>query len=69
MDAKGSAAQTATFTLTLTVEERATLLGILEQELKDEHVEARRTEDFEYREFVHKQEALLQSLVEKLRAK
>ena len=56
-----------TFTLTLTEEERAELLGFLEQALREKHVEVHLTESFDFRAFVQRQEALLESLVNKLR--
>jgi hypothetical protein len=55
------------FTLTLTEEERAQLLSLLERARRDTHVEARRTESPDYQEQVHHQEAVLRSLIDKLR--
>jgi hypothetical protein len=55
------------FTLTLTEEERMQLLSLLEQTLRDTHVEARRTEAPRYQEEIHHQEAALRRLIDKLR--
>jgi hypothetical protein len=54
-------------TLTLTQEEREQLLRILEQALRDKHVEVHRTEAPNYREYVQREEALLERLVDQLR--
>jgi hypothetical protein len=54
-------------TLTLTQEEREPLLRILEQVLREKRVEVHRTEAPEYREYVLREEALLDRLVEQLR--
>jgi hypothetical protein len=61
-----AAPRSSEVTLTLTEEERAQLLNVLEQVLRDKHVEAHRTEAFNYRKVVEREEALLQSLVDKL---
>jgi hypothetical protein len=58
----------AGFTLLLTEEERALLLNLLEQELRDTHAEARRTEAPSYQAQIHHEEQVLRSLVGKLRA-
>jgi len=55
------------FTLTLSEEERAQLLGFLEEAFRDTHVEARRTEAPDYQEQVHHQEDILRGLIHKLR--
>jgi hypothetical protein len=61
-----TATATAGAVLTLTEEERAFLLKYLEQERRDTHAEARRTESPRYQEEIHHEEALLLSLVQKL---
>jgi hypothetical protein len=55
------------FTLTLNEAERDELLILLERELRETHVEARRTESPDYQDEVHHQEAVLQGMLEKLR--
>ena len=55
------------FTLTLNEAEHAELLILLERELRETHVEARRTESPDYQDEVHHQEAILQGMLEKLR--
>ncbi len=55
------------FTLGLTEEERASLLMLLEETLRETHAEARRTEAPAYQEQVHRQERLLRGLIAKLR--
>jgi hypothetical protein len=57
----------AAFTLSLTEEERAQLLNVLEQTFRETHVEARRTEAPNYQEQIHHQEAVLRGLIDKLR--
>jgi len=59
--------QLAGTNLSLTGEERSALLELLEETLRDTHVEARRTENMEFRQQLRHQEALLRSLIEKLR--
>jgi hypothetical protein len=59
--------QSTKFMLTLNEVERARLLILLERELHDTHVEARRTETPDYQDEVHLQEAVLARLIEKLR--
>ena len=54
-------------TLTLTDEERALFLSLLEQMLREKEIEVHRTEAFDYRAYVQRQEALLERLVEQLR--
>jgi hypothetical protein len=54
--------------LSLDADERAELLRILERELKDTHVEARRTESPDFQDAVHHREHILQGLIKKLRA-
>ena len=63
-----SATQSSTqFTLTLNAAERAELLILLERELRETHVEARRTESPDYQDEVHHKEGVLQGMREKLR--
>jgi hypothetical protein len=62
-----SSGQSSGFALTLTAEERSQLLSFLEQEFRDTHAEARRTEAPRYQEQVHHQEDILRGLIEKLR--
>jgi hypothetical protein len=62
-----SPTEATTFTVTFTDEERAGLLNLLDRSLCDTHAEARRTEAPDYREQVHRQEALLRGLIDKLR--
>jgi len=57
----------AASTLTLSNEERTLLLQLLEQILRDKHVEAHRTEAFDFKKFVQHQEDILQGLIDKLR--
>jgi hypothetical protein len=52
--------------LSLNEQERALLLGILERELRDTHVEARRTETPGFQELVHQEEVVLRGLIGKL---
>ena len=59
--------QSTKFTLTLNDVERAELLILLERELRETHVEARRTESPDYQDEVHHQETVLRGLIEKLR--
>jgi hypothetical protein len=59
--------QSTEFTLGLNLAERAELLNLLERELRETHMEARRTEAPAYRDEVHHQEAVLQGLLEKVR--
>ena len=60
-------AQSTDFTLTLNEVERAALLNLLEREMRETHVEARRTESPDYQDEVHHQETVLHRLIEKLR--
>jgi hypothetical protein len=53
--------------LVLTEEEQRLLLDLLEPALRDKHIEAHRTEAFDYKECVERQETVLQGLVDKLR--
>jgi len=55
-------------TLTLNEDERTLLLAILEPVLRDKEIEVHRTEAPTYREYVERQEAVLQKLVDKLRS-
>jgi hypothetical protein len=59
--------QSTKFTLTLNEVERAELQILLERELRETHVEARRTESPDYQDEVHHQETVLRGLIEKLR--
>jgi len=59
--------QSTKFTLTLNEVEHAELLILLERELRETHVEARRTESPDYQDEVHHQETVLRGLIEKLR--
>ncbi|HVS39751.1 MAG TPA: hypothetical protein VMS17_29610 [Gemmataceae bacterium] len=54
-------------TLTLTAEEQKELLSILEWALRDKHVEAHRTDAIAYKQYVEREESVLQRLVERLR--
>jgi hypothetical protein len=47
--------------------ERAELLTLLEREIRDTHMEARRTESPDYQTEVHHHESVLQGVFEKLR--
>jgi hypothetical protein len=60
------AAQPSTLTLTLTPEERTSLLGLLKRELGDARVEVHRTHTPAFREQVLQQEALIRGLIDKL---
>ncbi|HEV3256190.1 MAG TPA: hypothetical protein VG013_04865 [Gemmataceae bacterium] len=55
------------FTLVLNEPERAELLRILEQSLRDTRVEVHRTHTPDFREQVLQEEALLRNLLNKLR--
>lgn len=55
------------FTMTLTEEERSTLLNWLQQRLRDKRLEEHRTDAAEYREYVVHEEAILNQLIDKLR--
>ena len=59
--------QRAGFTLTLDAIERLELLRLVEHELRETHMEARRTESPEFQEDVHDREHTIKRLVEKLR--
>ena len=61
------ARQATKWNLSLSEVERTQLLILLERELRDTHVESRRTESPDFREDVHEHEAVLQNLIEKLR--
>jgi hypothetical protein len=56
-----------TFALSLNEMERAELLNLLARELRETHVEARRTESPDYQDGVHEQETVLRGLIDKLR--
>jgi hypothetical protein len=55
------------FTLVLTEEERTELLNLVDQALKETHVEARRTDTPAYQEVVRHEESILRGLLQKLR--
>jgi hypothetical protein len=57
----------AEFTLTLTEDERAQLLGFLEQALRAKEIEVHRTESPDYREYIQHEAAVMESLIGKLR--
>lgn len=59
--------QSTQFTLTLDEHERDQLLILLEREVRETHVEARRTESPDYQDQIHHQETVLHGLIEKLR--
>ena len=52
--------------LKLTDSERAELIRVLDDYLSETHLEARRTDNPEYRTGLHKEEAVLRSILEKL---
>jgi hypothetical protein len=58
--------QVTKFILALDEVERAELLNLLERELRETHVEARRTESPDYQDAVHRQESVLQGLIDRL---
>jgi hypothetical protein len=58
----------ADFTLTLSENERAELLRLLEESLKDTRVEVHRTHTPGYRENVQLEESILRGLLQKVRA-
>jgi hypothetical protein len=62
-----SATQTSAYHLLLDEEERAVLREVLEHSLVETHGELRRTEAPAYQEHVHKQQAILQGLVKKVK--
>jgi hypothetical protein len=53
--------------LTLTEDERAELLLVLEQALRDKQIEVHRTEAFAARDLVQHQQTVLEGLLDKLR--
>jgi hypothetical protein len=59
--------RSAGLTLTLTEEEREQLLLFLEQALRDKQIEEHRTDALAFKEHVRHQEALFQSVIDKLR--
>jgi hypothetical protein len=59
--------QVTKFILALDEVEHAELLTLLEQALRETHVEARRTESPDYQEEVHHHESVLQGVLQKLR--
>ena len=54
------------FVLALDEVERTELLNLLRRELRETHMEARRTESPDYQDQVHNHESVLRGLVEKL---
>lgn len=56
-----------TFSLELNPEERAELLQVLEQVLKDVRIEEHRTKTLGYRQVVAHRESILEGVTEKLR--
>ena len=54
-------------TIGLTENERIQLLVLLERELRDTHVEARRTESPNFQNELHEHEELLRGLIDKFR--
>jgi hypothetical protein len=59
--------QLTKFILALDQVEHAELLKLLERELRETRVEARRTESPDFQDEVHHQESVLQGLIAKLR--
>jgi hypothetical protein len=59
--------QVTKFTLALDEAEKAALINLLERELRETHVEARRTESPNFQNEVHRHESLIQGLLKKLR--
>ena len=59
--------QSSAFTLTLNEEERTLLSSFLEHALRDKQVEVHRTDSLGYREHLHREEAILRGLIDKLR--
>jgi hypothetical protein len=59
--------QSTKFTLLINEAERASLLILLEREMRETRVEARRTESPDYQDAVHHEETVLRGLTEKLR--
>jgi len=57
----------AEFSLLLSEEERAQLFRVLEQALRDKEIEVHRTDALDYRQYVQREEAVLQRLLDKLR--
>jgi hypothetical protein len=53
--------------ISLDERERNLLLGLLERELRDTHVEARRTKTPDFQARVHQEETVLRGLIDKLR--
>jgi hypothetical protein len=60
---------TAKFTIVLTEQERSQLLNWLEETLRSKLIEEHRTESSEYRKRIQQQEAILNSLIQKLARK
>ncbi len=62
-----SSKQPAGFHFILNAMERVELLRVLERELRDTHMEARRTESPAFQDDVHHRENAIRGLIEKLR--
>jgi hypothetical protein len=60
-------ATSAQCTVTFTEEEQKELLRLLENSLTETHVEARRTEAPAFQQQLHRQEAVLRALIDKVR--
>jgi hypothetical protein len=60
-------ANASEMTLTLSEEERGQLLRLLEQVMRDKQIEEHRTDALDFKEYVQHEEALLQSVIHKLR--
>jgi len=60
------ATEARAITLSLSPEERSLLRNFLAQKLREKRVEEHRTESFEFREYVQREEELLQGLLDKL---
>ena len=60
-------APSAGMTLTLTEEERAQLLNLLEQAFREALVEEHRTDALDFKAYVRHKEAILKGLIDKLR--
>jgi hypothetical protein len=59
--------ESGTITLALNDEERSLLLGFLEQGLRDKRVEEHRTDALDFKDYVRRQEDILEGLITKLR--
>lgn len=61
------ATATQSYTIHVTTEERAQLLHLIDQAVRDKHAEARRTENPSYQMSIHEEEMLLRNLADKVR--